>query len=66
MPPIIKQVTCKRCGFQWYPRGPEAPERCASQKCRSPYWDKPPRAVITDAESDTDDQEVPTGLQEIR
>lgn len=39
----IKQVTCLRCGFKWYPRSPEPPKRCANTECRSPYWNKPRR-----------------------
>lgn len=35
----IKKLKCTRCGYEWWPRGAELPERCA--KCNSPYWNKP-------------------------
>jgi len=31
---------CLRCGHEWASKDPR-PARCAGQKCRSPYWDKP-------------------------
>jgi predicted Zn-ribbon and HTH transcriptional regulator len=36
----IKELKCKRCGYEWIPRSYEKPNRCANPKCRSPYWDK--------------------------
>lgn len=33
--------TCLRCGWQWKPLLGKRPKRCAAEKCRSPYWDKP-------------------------
>lgn len=45
MPKIIKQLECLRCGYKWYPNSPNPPKYCANKKCRSPYWDKPRRAV---------------------
>ncbi len=38
--PTLPSYTCQRCGWEWYPRRPERPVRCANPKCRSPYWDK--------------------------
>lgn len=40
----VKQLTCLRCGHQWYPRirkdgTVRRPTLCAS--CNSPYWSKP-------------------------
>jgi predicted Zn-ribbon and HTH transcriptional regulator len=35
----IVQLTCLRCGAEWWPRTPEKPKTCP--KCRSPYWDTP-------------------------
>jgi len=35
---IIKPKKCLRCGYEWYPRKPGKPVRCA--KCKTPYWDK--------------------------
>ena len=37
----IALLKCLRCGYEWYPRSPEPPQRCASKKCRTPYWNKP-------------------------
>ena len=34
----IEKQKCKRCGYEWYPRSPKTPKRCA--RCRSPYWNK--------------------------
>ena len=35
----IEKQQCLRCGYEWYPKQPELPKRCA--RCRSPYWNKP-------------------------
>lgn len=40
---MIAEVTCKRCGYSWYPRSPRKPSFCANKKCNSPYWDRPRR-----------------------
>lgn len=37
----IPVLVCLRCGHKWHPRKREMPTRCASVKCRSPYWRKP-------------------------
>lgn len=34
------ELTCFRCGHQWYPRDPQMHETICPQ-CKSPYWDKP-------------------------
>ena len=45
-PPIeIESKECLRCGHKWIPRKPGEPTRCASAKCKSPYWDKLPRRL---------------------
>ena len=36
----IKKLTCKRCGYTWWPKSPKKPITCANPKCRSPYWNK--------------------------
>ena len=40
----IKQLTCMRCGYQWYPRVIDGevkiPDTCPQKECRSPYWNK--------------------------
>ncbi len=35
-----RTVACKRCGYQWKVRGTN-PIRCANQRCKSPYWNRP-------------------------
>lgn len=41
----VQQLTCKRCGYSWYPRvisgKVKIPDTCPNKECRSPYWDKP-------------------------
>jgi hypothetical protein len=44
-----KAVTCLRCGWTWVPYGRKLPERCANQRCRSPYWNIPRREPEADA-----------------
>ena len=34
----IRRRHCLRCGYDWYPRTPAKPARCANPRCRSPYW----------------------------
>ena len=34
----IEQLTCGRCGWEWYPRSPRRPNACPA--CKSPYWDR--------------------------
>ena len=33
----IGKVSCKRCGYSWYPRKPEVR---VCPKCKSPYFDR--------------------------
>jgi predicted Zn-ribbon and HTH transcriptional regulator len=33
-----KMLTCKRCGWSWFPRKKENVRQCA--KCKSAYWDE--------------------------
>lgn len=35
--------TCLRCGKVWIRRIMHKPKTCANPKCRSPYWDVPPK-----------------------
>lgn len=37
---VAEHVRCRRCGHVWMPRTRGKPRRCASVKCRSPYWDR--------------------------
>ena len=34
----LPKLKCLRCGYEWIPRQPKKPQRCA--KCNSPYWNK--------------------------
>lgn len=38
----VKQLTCLRCSYKWYPRvingKVKIPETCPNKDCRSPYW----------------------------
>ena len=38
----VKQLTCLRCSYKWYPRVIDGkvkiPETCPNKDCRSPYW----------------------------
>jgi len=38
-PAAIMRAVCNRCGYDWYPKTPDAPKRCP--KCESPYWNRP-------------------------
>jgi len=50
MASTLKQLTCLRCGAQWWPKSEKKPERCA--KCNSPYYDRPRRSkAATNAEA---------------
>ena len=35
---IMPKYKCLRCGYEWIPRSPTAPETCANPKCRSTSW----------------------------
>ena len=41
----VKQNTCYRCNYSWIPRKEEE-ESITCPKCRSPYWNRPKRAII--------------------
>ena len=48
----VKSLTCKRCGYTWFPRINSdgktiIPKNCASKKCKSPYWNKEKRLFKT-------------------
>jgi predicted Zn-ribbon and HTH transcriptional regulator len=40
---------CERCGHEWQPRDPKAPEPKVCPKCKSPYWNTPRRNKRKDA-----------------
>ena len=33
---VIEQLTCKRCGAEWWPKSPKLPKTCAI--CKSRFW----------------------------
>jgi len=37
---IVTTAKCIRCGYEWDMRGRTLPKRCASQDCRSPYYNR--------------------------
>src|SRR5262249_1814059 len=40
---------CERCGHEWIPRGESdgEPATCPNPKCRSPYWNRPRKHLMT-------------------
>lgn len=38
---MLRQQSCLRCGYTWWPRTPNRSVRCP--ECRSPYWHRPRR-----------------------
>jgi predicted Zn-ribbon and HTH transcriptional regulator len=38
MAETIQKLTCNRCGYAWFPRSTQPPQKCA--RCRSRYWNK--------------------------
>jgi hypothetical protein len=36
----VWECICERCGYSWLSRV-NIPVRCASERCKSPYWDRP-------------------------
>ena len=36
----VSTMKCMRCGYEWVPRTPGIPRRCAGGACRSPYYNK--------------------------
>ena len=46
METAITRLNCKRCGHKWNPRKTEV-RICP--KCKSPYFDRPPRKAVEKA-----------------
>lgn len=46
--PTVRKLRCKRCGHTWYPRSPKRPRTCPNNRCRSAWWDVPPRKQSND------------------
>jgi hypothetical protein len=57
------------CNHEWETRdqgeGHEEPRRCANYKCRSPYWDDPPKIWLT-PEFDPESIRKPDGTKSER
>ena len=46
IPITVMGFKCDRCGHEWIPRDTERePETCP--KCKSPYWNRPRRSLMT-------------------
>jgi hypothetical protein len=43
------RCVCERCGTEWISRTEDLPETCANSKCRSPYWSKPRKKSLANA-----------------
>ena len=48
---------CERCGHEWVPRRDEEPRVCP--KCKSPYWNRPRKAVASKGEKPKSGQRPP-------
>jgi predicted Zn-ribbon and HTH transcriptional regulator len=44
VPITVMGYRCERCGHEWIPRGDEEPRVCPG--CRSPWWNKPRKAMM--------------------
>src|SRR5215207_4953867 len=47
VPITVMGFRCERCGHEWVPRGGVEDEPRVCPKCRSPYWNRPRRAMMT-------------------
>jgi len=53
MPEImLKGYRCERCGHEWIPRSSTEGMPTICPKCKSPYWNKPRRALGVQAVPD--------------
>src|SRR5215211_8496756 len=46
VPITVMGFRCERCGHEWVPRGGSEEEPRACPKCRSPYWNRPRKAMM--------------------
>jgi predicted Zn-ribbon and HTH transcriptional regulator len=49
----VPKAKCLRCGWTWTPRV-ESPRMCPNPKCHSVYWDRPPKASVSDKSVEND------------
>lgn len=47
VPITVMGYRCERCGHEWIPRGDVAGEPKTCPKCKSPYWNRPRKAMMT-------------------
>jgi hypothetical protein len=47
VPITVMGFHCERCGHEWVPRGSLDDEPATCPKCRSPYWNRSKKAMMT-------------------
>jgi hypothetical protein len=47
VPITVMGLRCERCGHEWIPRGGIEEEPRVCPKCRSPWWNRPRKAMMT-------------------
>lgn len=47
VPITVMGFRCERCGHEWVPRGGVEEEPRVCPKCRSPWWNRPRKAMMT-------------------
>lgn len=47
IPITIMGYRCERCNHEWIPRGEHSEEPRVCPKCRSPWWNKPRKSMMT-------------------
>jgi hypothetical protein len=47
VPITVMGFRCERCGHEWIPRGAAEEDPRTCPKCRSPYWNRPKRSMMT-------------------
>ena len=47
VPITVMGYRCERCGHEWIPRGGTDDEPRVCPKCRSPWWNRPRKSMMT-------------------
>jgi hypothetical protein len=47
VPITVMGFRCERCAHEWIPRGAAEEDPRTCPKCRSPYWNRPKRSMMT-------------------
>lgn len=47
VPITVMGYRCERCGHEWIPRGGSEEEPRVCPKCRSPWWNRPRKSMMT-------------------